>query len=487
MIDYAAWLESSAAIRIILVEVNVKSAGSETTRYLASEAYTTSPTDSPANQYYEPAVTDGLQIKESLDLDGTGSMSAGDVEIANYNGVRDSWLDDIWDNRSIKVWIGDPAWARADFMMIFNGTVATIGSKSADILNLSIRDKLNRLNTPLTDKKIGGSDSNSEDVINLSFGEVSNVTPQSTNSGQLEFQVHDGPIEAVLEVRDNGTPVTANVDVTTGRFKLTRTPAGTITASVQGDKPAGTYQNTIANVVKRLATSYGTDVFSASEIDTDNFTAFNTANPQPIGIYAEGRTTVLDTCQALVSSLDARLVVSRLGQLRIVQVKQGGDGTPVLVDATCMVDGSLKITDRPFVKASVVLGFDKNWTVQEGLLTALPQEHKNLFASEWLTTVATSDTIKNDYKLNAAPEQEDTMLCRRIDARTEANRRLTLWKTPRTVFQFEGTPKLLTQLQLGSAVTLQHKRFGLQNGKPGVVTSLSPNWFTGHIVVEVLV
>src|SRR5438874_5234990 len=155
MIDYAAWLKDPAAVRVVLIEVNVKSAGLETTRYLSTRPYVTSPTDSPANQYYEPVVTTGFTFTEQLSLDSaSASFSAGDIEIVNYNGERDSWLDDIWDNHKITAWIGDPRWKRADFQVIFNGVVATMGSKSREVLNLTLRDKLQFLNTPITDKKI---------------------------------------------------------------------------------------------------------------------------------------------------------------------------------------------------------------------------------------------------------------------------------------------------------------------------------------------
>ncbi len=78
MIDYAVWLKDPAAVRIVLIEVGVKVGGSETTRFLSTGAYVTSPTDSPANQYYEPVVTTGLQFTEQLDLDGHG-LGHGDI------------------------------------------------------------------------------------------------------------------------------------------------------------------------------------------------------------------------------------------------------------------------------------------------------------------------------------------------------------------------------------------------------------------------
>ena len=151
-----------------------------------------------------------------------------------------------------------------------------------------------------------------------------------------------------------------------------------------------------------------------------------------------------------------------------------------------MVQRTLQVVDRPTVVASVQIGFCKNWTVQAGLQTAIPAQHKDLFAQEWLTSIATDATVQAKYKLNALPVQQDTMLLTRTDANAEAVRKLALVKVARTVYQFEGTPDLLL-LELGNPVTLYNHRFGLSGGVTGMVVSLAPDWMTGHVTVGVLV
>lgn len=488
MIEFAAWLKNPAAPRIVLVEVNVKSGGQEITRYLSTGNYMTSPTDSPPNTSYEPIIVSGLQYTEQLDITGQGGLSGGELEIANYNGERDTWLDDVWDNRQLIAWIGDPSWDRSDFVMIFNGVVATIDSHSKDTLTLSLRDKLQRLNSPATDTKIGGQGANKDEVVNLCFGEVHNVTPQLVSASELKYKVHNTSIEDFIEVRDNGVPISVTKSLSDGTFTLNYSSAGTITASVQGDKN-GSYTNTIADIVRRLATGYGTVAsrYTDADIDATNFAQFNADNPQPVGVSISGGDNVLQTCQELAASVDARLVTTRLGLLRLIQIKIPGSGTPVQIGPSQIVEGSLHISSRPLVKASVMLGFAKNYTVQAGLLTSIPDEHKKLFAEEWLTTTSTNAAVKADYKLNEAPPQTDTSFLRRIDASAESDRRVALWSTPRTVFQFEGTSELIGSLEIGCAATLTHPRYGLSAGKTGTVVMLSPNWFTGRITVGILI
>jgi len=88
--------------------------------------------------------------------------------------------------------------------------------------------------------------------------------------------------------------------------------------------------------------------------------------------------------------------------------------------------------------------------------------------------------------LNAEPVQIDTMLLTRADADAEAQRRLDLWKVPRTTYEFDGVPELLT-LELGQAVTVYSPRFGMAAGVSGIIISLAPDWNTGRVKVGFLV
>jgi len=72
------------------------------------------------------------------------------------------------------------------------------------------------------------------------------------------------------------------------------------------------------------------------------------------------------------------------------------------------------------------------------------------------------------------------------DAAAEAARRLALNKVQRTTYEFEGMPEMM-MLELGQAVVLRHRRYGLQNGVAGVVVLLSRRWLDCRVTVGVLV
>lgn len=482
-----AWLQSQTASRCILVEVVANILGSDTTLYMSSTGYITESGDTPSSTNYVSIISGGVNVSENISLDGTASLSYGDIEISNIGGIRDNWLDYIWENRSIKVFIGDKSWARAEFQMIFNGLIEDIEPKSRDTLNLKIRDKLQQLNCPVSDTKLGGSTSNKDAVLPLVFGEVCNITPLLINPTTLEYMVHDGPIEGIIEVRDNGVPITSyTVSLSTGRFTLTVAAAGTITCSVQGSKPSA-YTNRLAEIIQNLVLNYGkvSTRFVSGDLDASNLSTFNTAHTQPMGIYLSNRENLLSTVQDLASSIQAQIVSSRLGLMRILQIDFPPGGTPAIITQSDIIFGSLKPVSRPKVQAAVKLGYCKNWTPQDNLQTGIQQSSKDLLAKDFLTVTRNNSTVATSHKLDTEPVQRDTYLLVESDASAEADRELNIYSTPRAVYSFEGLATSML-LELGQALTLINPRFGFSTGKTGVVIGLNPDWITLRVIVEVM-
>jgi hypothetical protein len=245
--QFLAWLKSSAAYRVVLIEAAVQIGGVESVVYFATKPFTTGPSDAPANTTYLPIATVGRLFTERLLLDGEGGLSAGELEIENVGGARDAWAGPgyIWSNRSIKAYIGDVRWDRADFRMIFNGIVADISPRGRQALTLKLRDKMQRLNTPVSEVKLGGTGEQRDALLPIALGQAFNVTPLLINAAILKYQVHAGAIDSIIEVRDNGAPVAFTPGLAAGTFQLQSAPAGVVTASVRGAAASG-YVDTAA-------------------------------------------------------------------------------------------------------------------------------------------------------------------------------------------------------------------------------------------------
>ena len=482
-----AWLTNPTAKRCILVEVIANVAGTETTFYLSDKGYVTGAGDTPANTVYLPIIAGGINVSESISLDGSASLSYGDIELYNLNGERDDWLSYIWTNRAISVYVGDVSWVRADFQIIFNGIISDLDSKSVDRINIKIVDKLQRLNTPVTEAKLGGSTENAYDILPLTFGEVFNVTPLLTDPANLVYQVHNGSIERIIEVRDNGVPLSAyTTSLSTGKFTLTAAPAGTITASVQGYK-ATTYINTIAEIIQAIVLNYGkaSTRFVSNDLDLTNLASFEAAHTQAVGVYLTDRVNVISIIQELASSIGAVVVMSRLGKLQLLQINIPPTGTPTVITTTDIIESSLRIVERLEVKSSSKIGYCKNWTVQENLQTGIPDEHKKMLSNEYLIVTQSNNTTSTAYKLDEEPVQRNTLLLSSIDAGAESLRDIAIATSVRTVYGFEGFSQLML-LKLGDTITLTNPRFGLSAGKLGTVIKLEPDWINSTVYVEAL-
>lgn len=490
-VAFADWLNNHDAIRCVLVEVDVESNGQMVTRYLSNRLYTSGAADTPANTLYMTGITGGITYSEKLPLNGQASLSFGDIEVNNTEGDFDAWLGDIWKNQRLRVYMGDVRWNRSQFVQVLEGVVADLDAKSRNRLNIKLRDKMERLNSPVVDEKVGGEHQNKDNSMPAVFGEVHNVTPVLTdpyNEGG-EYRMHKSYIERVIEVRDNGVPVAFSGMLDKGSFRLTSPPVGVVTASVQGD--VGTsYENTVGDLIERITTAYGKEMdrLIPADLDSRNFTVFKSKHLQPVGIWLGDRTNVITVCQQLAASVGAQIIMSRLGQLRILKIQPPGPNDEIVTTITAadMYDQTIEIAERPDVAAAVKVGYAKNWSIQNNLLTSIPEEHKNLFAETWLSATANDNTVATKYRLYEEPQIEETMLLVAADAQVEADRRLNIRKVQRTVYRFDGLPRLLT-LELGDYVTLQHSRFGLSAGKNGQVISLQPEWVSGHVKVEVLV
>lgn len=570
-----SWLNDPSAMRIVLVDATIYdiTQSQDVHIYLSSGGYTT--TDGLAA--FAPVIANRLTLTESLSKDGGSvGMTFGDIEIHNLNGELDLYLDStkyIWSNRSIKIYYGDPGWTStlsnlsSNFLTIFDGIIDDIDSRTINVVNIKVRDKLERLNAPVSENKLGtygnwsGGQKNQDQLRPIVFGEVFNMTPLlidsnltymvNTNSpDQISGLSGNGNCEKIIEIRDNGAPIYGTVAATSiikgnpykiltvgstdftsigassntvgttftatgngtgsgtailngaiinsdGTFRLLQSVAGTITVSVQGVQKSTnlstgaaqtTYVNTVANLIATIVTQFGkaSTRFTATDVDWTNFAAFDSSNnTQEIGLLLDNTDNVLNVCQQIAGSIGSQITISRSGKLQIYQFgTTSGSYTDVGVDD--IIFNSLSITNRMPVQAAVKLGFAKNWSVQPDLLTNIPYANKQNLLTEWLTVTATDGTVKTNYKLDTDPIQKDTLLISDSDAVAEATRLLNYYKVVRTVYKFTGKSSLLS-LTLGSTIRLTYPRFDLAAGKLGQIISLTPDWLSGTVEVEVIV
>ncbi len=482
--QYLAWLQSSGQRRVVLVEADAWSDGGLLTRYMATTAFVSAPTDTPANTAYDDIVTAVPNFARAMPeaFGGRSSMSWGDIEIINEGGVRDAWLADAWDGRGVRLYLGDPAWKKSDFRPILVGTIADIGAKDQTTLILKIRDKQQALNVQVQGNLIVGVAASAGQPIPLSIGPCFNVEPVMIDAGTCTYQVHDGAVQAITGVRDNGIGVAYTADVANGKFTLSAAPAGRITADVQGAKPGGAYLTKIADIIDHLVTTRST--LTSADIDTANFAAFATACPQPVGLYVRDRANLMDLLDQLVGSVGGWYGFSRAGLLQLGQLVAPA-GTPALdIGVDDVVLRQIKVKRRIAPIAAMRIGYAKNWTPQQdGLAGAVTAANRALYGAECQVSVAANAAILSAHPLAQSPDLAPTLLVNKTDADAEVSRRLTLYGITRTIYELDGftVPFSINQ---GDIVRLTHPRFGFSAGGLAVVAAINEQPSKGRATME---
>jgi len=509
--EFNEWLEEHSAIRCVLMEVDCNSNGQEITRYFSSKAFLN----------YEPIISDGVNFKESLNLESSkAGLSFGGVSLKNNDQSYTHLLDDIWVKRKIILLIGDVTWERADFRVIFNGITEDIKSSNLTTLFISVRDKMQRLNYPLSEAKLDDRTINNETLLPMLFGECFNVTPILVDPSEHEYMLHNGKMEGIIEARDDDVPVNVQKLLHKGTCLLSNNSFGAITASGQGDSSDG-YKNTVSRLVEHIVTRYGKDGerFESSDIDHQSFEKFEAENPQAVGLFINDRVNVITGITMLADSLGAQVIPSRSGLLRIIKIRAPLAGNaPIINDEVNLVTNTgntlvgtngntllsthsnetrvltehdivergISISKRVPVRSSIKIGYCKNYTVQKEVTTGIPQNHKELYSNEWLSKLATDNAVSLLYKIDTQPVQKDTLLVNGDDAQAEADRLLSIFSVQRSVFKIKGFINLV-YIELGDDIILKFNKFGLDNGKYGVVLSIDVDWIAMRVTLEVLV
>lgn len=522
-----SWLLSASASKVLLVEVaevNITSA-TTSTLYFSSKPYV--PTDT--NIVYNPCIVGGISYTESLSYDGQASLNFGDIELDNTDGSNDVLFSYIWNNRPINIYIGDASWPRDDFSLIFSGIVSRLETSSRNSINLVILDRMTTLNTSVSDKLVGtGFIGSIGYVASLGFiagytgsqivsvssntilrpiclGECFNVSPAlvspsyytGTNVIGNLYQVHDGAVEDIIEVRDNGAPINFLKLNSYGMFALTSgvSANGTVTASVQGDKVTGYYGSNINDLVKRLLTGYGSSSYRLSAAEYAD-----TSNTPNIGYYINNRENVLDVCNQLAASGGYQIVNTSItadnesnptsaGKVKLVKLTLEGLTAKYTVDDNDMFYNSMYISEVLPVRSSIKLSYCKNWTTTETVAEGLNINTSDYFKNEWLYNRYIGSQERYLYRDSSEALEETSYLLSGTDANAEILRRFNLLKTQRYIVTATYLPHLMfAQLGEGIQISTTNQKFSsIVNGKTGLIYSIQRDWINSRIVIGVMV
>ena len=191
--------------------------------YAATRAFTTSPTDTPANTFFDERLLVPAAVKRDMFDSGTiGGRSRtgyGDAVLANGDGALDAWRTYAIDGRAVVQRRGTLGGAYpGTTSVVFTGTAVQLIFEP-DTVRVKLRDAQAELETPFQTSKYLGNNALPAGLEGVAtdlkgkpkpvvLGSPYNVPATLVNSSKLIYQVHDGALAAITAVYDRGIKLT---------------------------------------------------------------------------------------------------------------------------------------------------------------------------------------------------------------------------------------------------------------------------------------
>lgn len=448
---------------VVLLEAQ-SSAG---VRYASNAGYVADAADPVApNRAYPDWLQEVPEVQQALPdtLFGRSSIGWSDAIISNPKGVRDGWLDEAWDGRSVRLLVGAANWTLDQFVPVFNGVATSLQATAEGALRLAMSDPREQLNRPVQDTLLTTGPSAGEPVP-LCWGQVFNIEPVLIDAATHTYMVHEGPVVSIDQVYVGGLAV-SYTDNGDGTLTLGVFPAGRVTADVRGGLLGGVAATRADQLMPHIAGRV-----DITAIDTAAMTALVTAAPQALGVYISQRTNAIDMLDEIAASVGAWWGFDGLAQLTAAVAQVGVPALALTTDDVAEFGAQIERIDTPRWRTRV--GYRRNYTVQsDGLFAAVPEDVRQRLGREWDIAEASSIGTRTLHPLALDPDIEGTLMTVGSDARAEAARRLAMFGVPAKRLRVTAFRRAWT-LRPGDTVRLTHPRFGLAAGRDLLVLAVS--------------
>ena len=469
-------------------------AGAATTTVRVSDhGLVTASGDSPATTLYEARIVEPINFERSMfssgKIGGLSTTNFGTLVLGNADAGLDALAGYAFDGRTVVVKIGSDTDAYSDFTTIFTGTSDSIEFDDT-LISVRLKDKQLLFETPVQGTLYAGSGGTEggDDLKGkpkpLTFGKVNNITPVRVDVANAIYQVHDGQIEAIDAVYEDGVvvdPADYTADLTNGRFTLDSVSTGTITADIQGAKPSGSYKSTADQIIRLLVTAYG-GLTDPGDLDTASFTALNTANSNVVGLYVSSAAKMQAILDAIANSVSAFYGFKRDGTFQVGRVEAPAASADASFTAVEVIE--LERTATAIPPYRTVVDHTRNFTVQTSdRLAAATIDARRTFVENQFRTETSTDASVQTIHPEAPTLAVTTLLTTAANAATEAARLQALFGADRDFYRV----KLKTQpftLELNDTVEITFARYNLTSGKKFRVISLIEDAANNEIDLE---
>lgn len=461
--SFIDWLKTPGADRCYLIEADYLLAGDTHTLRLATHPYRTAPTDTPALTPYADTILRLPDFDRELSelFIGTSRSSTGDVELFLDDELLALIETAVFGGGEIRMYIGDARWPKAEFGQILVGRIEQLDAASYDTARLTFRDRSVIFDRPVQEALIA-SGPNEGKQKPLCFGQCFNVPAVLIDTATRQYQVHDGAVQAITAVRENGVVVPYTANTATGTFTLTYNATGRVTADVQGAVVSSVYLYTADHIITHLVGLLGLAAPVGDALP--DYT---------LGLWIDDDMSIAEALDWVAASVGGAWFFNRLSQVALVHfdgVKSPSDElTPDDIE-----DESLLPVRRIAPAKSITLGYARNWTPQaDGIAGSIRENYPALAVryeqQEQQITIENAGIV-DDYP-DAATVSASTLIALQADAQDEAERRADIAAQPHAIYELTAFGAGFA-LQLGQSITVDYPQY-FADGADAVITRLS--------------
>lgn len=261
-----------AGREIIVCKVTGYISGAEHSFYFGTRGWTSKPSDTPADTHFAPLLTKAASMRRDcwdiLTTSGRSRVGFGQATLRNVApdrfapGILDYLLEYAFDGRVFEQWWGtDDLAFPAGFTQVIEAKQQNLRLSRSQAV-LSLRDRQVELDIHLQPNVYAGNNAlpaGLEGGPELKdkpkpwcFGSVFNVPAVCVNTSKLIYQVHDGEISSITDVRDSGISLSQ-----TPASILARTSGSTVRINAIASNGSGTMVQVGSGGVVRRSTDYG--------------------------------------------------------------------------------------------------------------------------------------------------------------------------------------------------------------------------------------
>jgi hypothetical protein len=474
---YNAWVADPDAERIILMRLKAWTGAAESSFYISSAPFASSPDDADPDKVFNPVLDSSLTVKYAIPFfeEGQTESGFGEINIDNTDHSLDAWIDYDFGGRELLILWGDPAWTLDDFMVkpLIKGRTAKFSFEGNQIV-IAAADKSELLNRPVSEALVTQPTypnvaATVGQNLPLTYGRPSQIEPICIDSTNKIYQWSQGASDSSLAptVYDSGVAISPSaINYSNSTVTVSGTPEGKITADANG-VDGTTYLTTVADIVKDLVTNQGDSarrLNPSTEIDATSFSQMNTDVPYAIATYITEKQNLLDELDWLLLPLGCFWFfdgdVMHLGRIE----DPSGATSLGNLDGTVITD--INVSPLNTKRWRTRLGYLKNWSVSDenALAASLSVEVKQGLSTEYRIAVAENTSVKTN-SLNAIDADIlNTAIVNKTDAETEAARQQAILEQQCYAVELELIAAPLTMLP-GQVWTVYDQDYGFSSGR----------------------